>query len=250
MPSLLSSAVSYALENVGAIAALVIFASVVAWAAVTVDDWLEGDHTQGVSLQYQPGLISGYGDLSATAPTLITYGDAPDTTRTECFQAPIWLDRLRSQSQLTQSEPSRDSLRSRPRFDESSPTSDSEPPTSTRLRTELRGLPYVITPMTQGRPALSVGSDEVVLQSLSPRDGRPLEFTYPILRPSNRLSAVSEAILMPQTAGLLAGGQYAHRWTDVPLLSSLTAEWTAGYAVTTEGAGPAGRLSLKADVTW
>jgi hypothetical protein len=56
--------------------------------------------------------------------------------------------------------------------------------------------------------------------------------------------------VLPATAGVLVGGQYARRWSDVPLFSSLTAEWTGGYAVTTRDRGPAGRVSLSADITW
>jgi len=101
-----------------------------------------------------------------------------------------------------------------------------------------------------GRDAVDISGDEATLTYFDPNVRRYRQNVYDIPDYAHRLSAVAEAHVLPSTAGVLAGGQYAHRWSDVPLVSSLTAEWTVGYAVTTKGRGPAGRVSISADVTW
>jgi hypothetical protein len=100
------------------------------------------------------------------------------------------------------------------------------------------------------KDAVDISSDEATLTYYDPNARRYKQSVYDLPDYAHRVSAVAEAHVLPATAGVLVGGQYARRWSDVPLFSSLTAEWTGGYAVTTRDRGPAGRVSLSADITW
>jgi len=105
-------------------------------------------------------------------------------TRQKCLTLPSWLDTLTTSfpapsASRTDSLSSVDALptRARPRLTQ-----------KTRF-VSWDGLPYVITPMTGRRPALSVTSRTVTMSAVNPRSGRGLEYRWDVPRPEWRLIA-------------------------------------------------------------
>jgi len=158
------------------------------------------------TLSHQSDLITAYDDLESTAVTAIRYGDAPDSTRTDCIEVPAWLDTLQQGSRATSAEDSSSKKMSQT-------TSDSRPLTSEKFSIAMRGLPYVITPMMSGRPSLFVENDQAVLQSLSPRDGTPIEFEYDLPRDTWRVNLSAQGTALQGAAVASTNLQVRRRTT-------------------------------------
>lgn len=149
----------------------------------------------GVSLTHQSGLIEDAGDLESTPVTALRYGDTPDTTRTDGIEVPTWMDTLSTRGGAN-TDP--DSLRGAETTPSGSQNATSDLPQTPQLN--LDGLPYVITPMTNGRPALSVTSRMATLQGFDPRDGTPLEFDVPVPRDTWRLDLQAQGTALRNAA--------------------------------------------------
>lgn len=167
--------------------------------------------------------------VEPTQPGQVDVYEAPDTSDTQeyCFIGPEWLD-----TQVTQGDGFLEQLTNGGQLP-TLPSSDlrqrheNEPSVeiggTSGLISELAGLPYVITPMTQGRPSLSVGRTTVTLQSLSPKDGRILEWTYEIPQPSWRIGLRGTVAAGPRmNLGLSTIGYgrrfdlgWMHGWVDL-----------------------------------
>jgi hypothetical protein len=109
--------------------------------------------------------------LDATTPTQVTEYDTSET-RTDCIQVPTWLASVNTadSSSFGQSQDTTSSLETRPDMQGS-------------VLQSMAGPTYAITPMTTGRPSLSVGSSEVTLSGYLP-DGRGRQWTYDIPQPT------------------------------------------------------------------
>jgi hypothetical protein len=123
--------------------------------------------------------------VAASGPVQVTVYEAPDTadTRTDCVEVPTWIGTL---SDTTTSS----AMDQKISADTSAEASAWSP--ASRLEASsarLAGLPYVITPVTSGRPTLSVTSRTVTLSALDPRDGSGLKYRYQVPSPTWSLDA-------------------------------------------------------------
>jgi len=194
------------------------------------------------TLSHQSDLITAYDDLESTAVTAIRYGDASDSTRTECFQAPIWLAGLTSSDaqmlsggrESEQGIPGEKTAGRRPSDPKPSDSSEALPSAphedSLPMSMQISGLPYVITPMIGGRPTLSVGSERVTLSAFDPRDGAGMTYTYDVPQRTWSLTA----------RGMISAGPKAAIGA-----SSLLVEHHAGWG--TRGIGSAGQMIITQD---
>jgi len=170
--------------------------------------------------------------LDATTPTQVAEYDTSET-RPDCIQVPTWLA----------SQPT-----STPQRSDSVQRGSAGIPDSTRLSTgqswersmALHGPTYAITPMTTGRPALSVGSSEVTLSGYLP-DGRGRQWTYDIpqetwaIAPSVTAEATPSGLVTSaaltvsrQSLSLSAGYEVAasyHGWTVGLTWAPYKIEW-------------------------
>lgn len=202
-------------ENIGRLVTLLAVALLSSWItrACTVSG---DDDVSGVALVYQPGLISGYDDLSATRPVRVTFGDLPDSTVAWTIDIPAWY----SQGIAPRGERSDTSTDEAGDVSALTSSTDSKPITTTpsaRLPTnsfpqvpELSTFPFVTVPMKNGSPSLSVSSTAATLQAFSPQ-GRPLEYTYDIPEPTWRLTSGLRATAGPGFGVLTADLQLRHR---------------------------------------
>jgi len=146
--------------------------------------------------------------LDATTPTQVTEYDTSET-RTDCIQVPTWLASVSTadSSSFGQSQGTTSSLETRPGMQGS-------------VLQSMAGPTYAITPMTTGRPSLSVGSSEVTLSGYLP-DGRGRQWTYDI----------------PQEAWSIAPSVTAEATPDGPVTSAAltvsrqSLSLSAGYEV-------------------
>jgi hypothetical protein len=108
--------------------------------------------------------------LSATTPTQVTEYDTSET-RTQCIEVPTWLATHTTTNASSRPAPASDSVALSGAL-----SSRLRKPLS-QMRGGASGPPYAITPMTTGRPSLSVGSSEVTLSGYLPT-GEGLQWTY------------------------------------------------------------------------
>lgn len=182
--------------------------------------------------------------VSATMPDQVTTYKAPDSsdTRKECFQIPTW---------LSQSSASTSTKSAKSKISDSLATADTSHSTqNSNAETPLKksvGPAYAITPLTDGRPSLSVTSQKIELQGVLPT-GAGRTWTYNIPQDNNRLSAYATAMTLPATPAVTSGLRYERRWHLGRM--DLTAAPFAGVGVTSEGRGFAGGLELSVGLKW
>jgi len=171
LPSLTDSAASLGLAVLAI--ALVVFGTWIGrWTAPEANPVTETD-TVRVEAPLTPSEI-----MDATTPTQVTEYDTSET-RTQCIEVPTWL----ANSAHTQSESERWPNGTLP---DSTRRSESQYRRQKRSLTRLQNTAsptYAITPMTTGRPSLSVGTEQVTLSGYLP-DGRGRQWTYDIPRPT------------------------------------------------------------------
>jgi len=225
---------------------------VLALALVAVGRWWERatapvpDQVQ-VTMAKRPMRLSDVAE--GTRPDQRREYQAPDSsdTRTDCITLPSWLDSLQTRSTTDSSTTQRQ--RSEQRNQDGAASGDGgsqggSADDSYAAPTVSRGPSYVITPTTNGRPALSVTSQTVTRSAIDPRDGSGLEYTYEIPRDRNRLAAYADTYVLPNIAGTTIGARYERRleWGRLSV--------APGYAVMSEGRGPAVTVSLSTGLSW
>ena len=154
IPSLNDSA-----ATVGFVVLLLAVAAVSSWVTrrVAEPNTVRETDTVRVEAPMTPSEI-----MDATTPTQVTEYDTSET-RTQCIEVPTWIARAKGPDSISPS----DTAGAR------------DLPKSTQGGSEnaLSTVRYSITPMTSGRPSLSVGSSEVTLSGYLP-DGRGRQWTY------------------------------------------------------------------------
>lgn len=153
------------------------------------------------------------GDLAEpSTPATRTEYEAPDSSDTiqDCVTVPSWV------LELTDSpRPSRTTTATETEQRTSVGTADSLPSTqrpSVGTSSHVSdGRPYVITPMTSGRPALSVTTHTVTLSAVDPRDGSGLEYRYDVPRPDWRFTAEGRLYGTLSLAAATASAQLQRR---------------------------------------
>ena len=155
------------------------------------------------------------GDIpEGTQPDRRTEYAAPDSqdTRTDCITIPTWVDSLPRSTPPQSDSTKSGSVR------ESEPSAYSESSNPTQTFTASAGPPYAITPMTNGRPALSVGSRLVHFSWIDPRTGAGNVEVYRVPQPTWTLEAVGE-ISAGRRAALGESTLYLTHTTDWGRLS-------------------------------
>jgi len=163
-PSLTKSA-----ATVGFVVLLLAVAAVSSWVTRRVAEPNTVTHADTVRVEapLTPSEI-----LDATTPTQVTEYDTSET-RTQCIEVPTWLATHTTTNASSRPAPASDSVALSGAL-----SSRLRKPLS-QMRGGASGPPYAITPMTTGRPSLSVGSSEVTLSGYLP-DGRGRQWTYDI----------------------------------------------------------------------
>jgi len=149
------------------------------------------------------------GDLvDATTPQEVIEYQAPDTsdTRTDCIEVPTWLS-----TRFTTSTSSKPAPVSGAAMQSGEAVAALRGPSSTQNGAR-DGHGYTITPLTSGRPRLSVGSRQVTLSAIDPRSGAGRRYTYDVPRPEWALWPEVEIRTTPW--GLEASAGAALRWRD------------------------------------
>lgn len=187
------------------------------------------------------------GDLSPpTMPDRIEEYAAPDSQdiRTDCIQVPSWLPQI-----ATSSTPERDSASARSDRKISTPQPEiSSHPTLGRIS----GPPYVITPMTEGYPALSVGPRQVRLSTILPSSGRGRIYTWAVPQEDTRLAADVGVRAWPEALSARAEGRLGRvllRAGPVDVWGSVG----AGYRSTSRPSpmqGPYGTVGVTVELSW
>jgi len=148
------------------------------------------------------------GDLvDATTPQEVIEYQAPDTsdTRTDCIKVPRWLSLSRtSEAPLAQGK--------KTSADTVEEWRSQMGMRSARSLQKSAGPPYAITPLTSGRPRLSVGSEQVTLSTIDPHSGAGREYAYDVPRPEWALWPETEIRTTPW--GLEAALGAGLRWRD------------------------------------
>jgi hypothetical protein len=188
-------------------------------------------------------------DLQPPSPLArITRFPAPDSqeTRTDCITVPSWLD---SPTTLRATDASSAAPK------DTGPRAD----TSVSLATEptitmpsVDGLPYVITPMTRGRPSLSVGPRRVRLSAILPTTGAGRTYTWAVPPIRNRLAGGLQARGSSAAVSAAAEVRYEHVLFREGALS-VWGQVGAGYRQSVgpaRMAGPYGTAGIKVQLAW
>lgn len=201
MAVLISWLLSNALSIVGALALLV--GGV--WLGMWVEEPEVREETKVVEI---PEVFDPEDLLEGTTPNVRREYQAPDTVHTtqECVTIPSWLTQSDTQKTRISGE------RRMEVFDEQNvPSTPAIQPSFQSGVAMLRGLNYLITPIRNGSPSLTVGSRRVVLQSLSPRDGSMMEFEYEVPRPSWAIDVRGDALAGRDMSAVSSTIGLAHR---------------------------------------
>jgi hypothetical protein len=157
LPSLTKSA-----ATVGFVVLLLAVAAVSSWVTrrVAEPNTVTAPDTVRVEAPLTPSEI-----LNATTPTQVTEYDTSET-RTQCIEVPTWLTSVNTadSNSFGPNQDTTSSLETRPDMQGS-------------VLQSMAGPTYAITPMTTGRPSLSVGSSEVTLSGYLPT-GEGRQWTY------------------------------------------------------------------------
>jgi len=196
LPSLTDSA-----ATVGFVALLLAVAAVSSWVTRRVSE--PGTVTETDTVRVEAPLTPSE-IMDATMPTQVTEYDTSET-RTQCIEVPTWLARSTTNAS-SRPAPASDSVAL------SGGLSSRLRKLSSQMRGGASGPTYAITPMTTGRPALSVESSEVTLSGYLPT-GEGRQWTYDL--PQDRWGV-----------GLRSGFTFS-TWVQGTLTADITrhAEW-------------------------
>ena len=241
MDSTLRSIIEKAAYLWGAVA-LVAYTGLV----VMVDDWMEPQRAPATPDTVTQQREATWGDMvDATMPDQVTTYEAPDTsdTQTECFQMPLWMVDTRRSGTATGSTTTAGPIPNAGDTSRVSDTSAALSRTETSLPNLSAGPTYAITPLMNGSPSLSVGSNQVVLSGVLPT-GEGRTWTYDVPTERNRVGLWGRASTLPGMTVAASGLAYRRDadWGEL--------EVSAGYAVTPEGRGGVVSVSVSTGYEW
>lgn len=173
--------------------------------------------------------------MEATTPTQVTEYDTSETVQ-QCIQVPTWIARTKGPDSISPSD--------------TAGARDLPKSTQGGSENSLSTVPYSITPMTTGRPALSVESSEVTLSGYLP-DGRGRQWTYDL--PQDRWGAGLESDFTFSTwvQGTLTAGITRHAdWGPLDVRTRFGVGYGALVTDGTSQVSPVARAGFRIGYDW